>query len=112
MIFAELTDGIIGPWTNLTAVGALILVTVYLITKTLPAMNERFYCIMQLYTDSFRESLDKQREDFRTEMMIHRKQTSDLAREGHEAINDLSKNVRDLSDKLIANYPVERVSDR
>ncbi len=108
VILSEITNSIIGPWTNLTAVGALIVVTVYLITKAIPAMNERFYHIMQLYTDSFRESLDKQREDFRAEMMVHRKETSDLMREGHIALNDLSKHVQDLSNRLVEPHLIRR----
>lgn len=96
MILAELTDGVIGPWTNLTAVGTLIVVVIYLITKGLPSMLSKFS-----------ETLEKQRNDYRDEMRLHREESTLLIRDGHEAINNLSKNVQQLTEKLAMNQTKE-----
>ena len=91
----EITDLMVWQWANLTAVGALIVVVLYLITKGLPSMLEKFAAILQ-----------EQRNDYREEMRLHREETSALVKDGHVAIDKLATNIQDLTGKLISTSPI------
>ncbi len=92
-MIAEVIQGasVIEPWANLTALGALIAIFVWFVTKGLPAMVKQF-------TDQ----LEKQRGDFREETQMARAQSKELAEAGHAAVNGLSASFLQLGESLRA----------
>ena len=76
-------------WANVSAVGCLILVVVWGITKGLPSLLA-----------NFKDELKAQRSDFREELKEHREQSRTLAESGHAAVNSLASSFDKLSVSL------------
>ena len=76
-------------WANLGAVGIMAGLLWWVITKGIPKLQSGFVA-----------ELKAQRETFRDELAKEREQSRDLATSGHNAVNNLSESVRDLSNEI------------
>lgn len=86
-------------WTNLSALGALIICMVWGITRGLPNLVQ-----------SFREELAGQRSDFREELKEHRDQSRVLAESGHDAVRTLSGAINNHAAELQKQF--DEIKDR
>tara|TARA_Y100000034_G_C6734135_1_gene325406 strand:+ start:85 stop:429 length:345 start_codon:yes stop_codon:yes gene_type:complete len=108
-------------WTELSALGAVILITVFLITKFLPKMLDTFAAelreeravhdrrvssLSDAFTETlldqrkeFKHELREQRIEFKQELKDHREQCTACAEKGHESLDRLATAVQELSAK-------------
>lgn len=82
--------------TNLTALGAVLIVFVWLITKAIPTALETFGKSLDKQRESHVETLKVQRDDFRSELASERERSHALIAEGHAAVRELSQSVGEL----------------
>jgi len=105
-----LVDGM-ENWKELGALGALIVVVIWGITKGIPSIVARFDKQLSAQLEAFRVELRHARESsrdeiqharqiFREELQEERAQSRALVESGHQAVNNLAASFRDLSDEL------------
>lgn len=87
-------------WSDMTAIGAVIFLVIWLITIAAPNLLNRFSETVAKQQESFSEELRRQRTEFRDELSAHRDQSRMLAGEGHAAVEKLATAFDEL-DKTI-----------
>lgn len=107
-MLAQMPINEMGSWANLGAVGALICVVIYLVTKAIPQMLDRYVTTSEVERQKFGEILDSQRRDFRDEIAAQREVHIETTRQCHAAIEQLSNNVQGLSERMIVTCPAMR----
>ena len=89
-------------WSNLTALGALIVCMVWGVTRGIPGMLQKFVEESEKQRDTFSQDLDQQRNDFRDELKEYREHSRVLAESGHAAVQKLAGSINDLRTDLKA----------
>jgi len=102
---AATTSYELGSWANLTAVGALIVIVLYMVTKGFPAMLQTFTETSIKEREAFGIILTEQRNDFKEELKAERESHNETNKSCHAAIEKMSDNVQSLSDRLITACP-------
>lgn len=98
-------------WTNLSALGALITIMVWGVTKVLPNMFQAYRDESQAQRREFleeqaasrqeyREDIAAMQNNFREELKAHRDQSKELAVSGHKAVDNLAGKVDTLTQEI------------
>ena len=100
-------DSIAG-WSNLSALGCLIVLVMWFVTTGLPGLMSQWEAQQLAMRVDFKEVVSglvaeskSQRADFRDELTTHRQQSLELATGGHESVALLSMQVAELKELIV-----------
>lgn len=92
----------IDQWSNLSALGCLILCCVWAVTKGFPTVLQRYTEESARQRADFGEQIKMQRSDFREELSAQRTSFSTELSLNRTAINSLGNSVDQIRDRLEA----------
>lgn len=104
-MFAQFPEYALSPWATWTSNGSLVAIVIYLVTKGIPSLIEKFTQTSKEERNKFGEILTEQRNDFKEEMRAERDLQNETTRRCHSAIEKMADNVQNLSDKLVTACP-------
>lgn len=87
-------------WAQLGAVGVVTALLVWIITKGVPGLLDKFDKRLDDKEAIYREDLKAQRADFREELKAHRDQSQAIATSGHESVKELAAQVSELKQEI------------
>lgn len=107
-MFAQFPDYALSPWATWTSNGSLVAIVIYLVTKGIPSLIEKFTQNSREERNKFSEILTDQRNDFKAEMAAEREEQKETNMRCHSAIEKMSDNIQNLSDKMVTVCPNQR----
>lgn len=92
---------------NMTAIAAFVSITVYIVTRGIPNLVEKFHQNQIAERADFKDALKSEREDnheaqekqrnaFRDELQTYRTMSQSLAESGHRSVDNLAEKIDEL----------------
>ena len=115
-------DQVIDRWLNVGAVSACVGLVIWMMTRGLPGLIERFISETSKQREDYKEELKSQRDEsrrdateqrdmFRDEMVHQREMTKTLVSEGHTAIQSVSRSVDLLREEIHGHFQAFKGGD-
>jgi hypothetical protein len=100
LLLAEGSTTTLDQWSNLSALGCLILCCIWVVTKGFPSLLQRYTEESERQRLDFGEQIKLQRSDFREELSAQRNSFSNELSLNRTAISTLSNSVDQMRERL------------